>query len=69
VGSWRRGTDFYDEDVLTWLWADVIIRQQTHNGKSLDGFLQTLHGGQSGPPMVKTYTFDDIVNALTGRTL
>src|SRR5205814_8258438 len=36
--SWRRRTDFYDEDVLTWLWADVIIRQQTHNSKSLDDF-------------------------------
>src|SRR4029077_13688162 len=31
--SWRRGTDFYDEDVLTWLWADVIIRQQTKGKK------------------------------------
>jgi len=29
--SWRRSTDFYDEGVLDWLWADVIIRQQTHN--------------------------------------
>ena len=62
--SWRRGTDFYDEDVLTWLWADVIIRQQTHNAKSLDDFCKLFHGGQSGPPMVKTYTFDDIVNTL-----
>src|SRR5580692_8353261 len=28
--SWRRGTDFYNEDTLNWLWADVIIRQQSH---------------------------------------
>ncbi len=62
--SWRRGTDFYDEDVLTWLWADVIIRQQTHNSKSLDDFCKLFLGAPSGPPAVKTYTFDDIVNAL-----
>ena len=62
--SWRRSTDFYDEDVLTWLWADVIIRQQTQNRKSLDDFCKLFHGGQNTPPMVKTYTVDDIVNAL-----
>jgi len=27
--SWRRGVDFYEEDTLNWLWADVIIRQQS----------------------------------------
>src|ERR1700685_542832 len=27
--SWRRSTDFYSEDTLNWLWADVIIRQQS----------------------------------------
>src|SRR5437588_8802513 len=62
--SWRRGTDFYDEDVLTWLWADVIIRQQTHNSKSLDDFCKLFLGAPSGPPSVKTYTFDDLMNAL-----
>lgn len=62
--SWRRDVDFYDEDVLNWLWADVIIRQQTQGRRSLDDFCKLFHGGQSGPPMVKTYTFDDIVNTL-----
>ena len=27
--SWRRGTDYYNEENLNWLWADSIIRQQT----------------------------------------
>jgi len=36
--DYRRGLDYYDEDVLTWLWADVIIRQQTKGAKSLDDF-------------------------------
>jgi predicted metalloprotease with PDZ domain len=62
--SWRRGTDFYDEDVLNWLWVDVIIRQQTQGRRSIDDFCKAFHGAPSGPPMVKTYTFDDIVNTL-----
>jgi predicted metalloprotease with PDZ domain len=62
--SWRRTVDYYDEDVLNWLWVDTIIRQQTHGQKSMDDFCHLFHGGQSGPPEVKTYTFDDVVNAL-----
>ncbi|HET9408051.1 MAG TPA: M61 family peptidase [Candidatus Sulfotelmatobacter sp.] len=62
--SWRRNTDFYDEDTLNWLWADVIIRQQSKGKKTLDDFCKLFHGAPSGPPMVKTYTFDDVVNSL-----
>src|SRR5580658_9413380 len=62
--SWRRSTDFYDEDTLNWLWADVIIRQQSKGKKSLDDFCKLFHGAPSTGPMVKTYTFDDVVNAL-----
>ena len=62
--SWRRSTDFYDEDVLNWLWADVIIRQQTKGKKSLDDFCRLFHGAPTTAPMVKTYTFDDVVNTL-----
>jgi predicted metalloprotease with PDZ domain len=62
--DYRRPVDYYDEDVLNWLWADVIIRQQTKGAKSLDDFCKLFHGAPSGPPMVKTYTFDDVVNGL-----
>ena len=62
--SWRRTVDYYDEDVLNWLWADMIIRQQSHGAKSIDDFCRLFHGGQSGPPEVKTYTFEDVVNTL-----
>lgn len=62
--DWRRPLDYYEEDVLTWLWADVIIRQQTKGAKSLDDFCKLFHGAPGGPPMVKTYTFDDVVHAL-----
>jgi predicted metalloprotease with PDZ domain len=62
--SWRRDLDYYDEDVLNWLWADTIIRQQSQGKKSLDDFCHAFHGGSSGPPEVKTYNFDDVVNTL-----
>ena len=62
--SWRRGTDFYDEDTLNWLWVDVIIRQQSKGAKSIDDFCHLFHGAPSTGPALKTYTFDDVVNAL-----
>ena len=63
-GSWRRDLDYYDEDVLNWLWVDTIIRRQTNGKKSMDDFCHLFHGGPSGPPEVKTYTFDDVLNTL-----
>ena len=62
--SWRRGVDFYEEDTLNWLWVDVTIRQQSKGKKTLDDFCKLFHGAPSTGPMLKTYTFDDVVNAL-----
>ena len=62
--SWRRDLDYYDEDVLNWLWVDTIIRRETKGKKSIDDFCQLFHGGASGPSEVKTYGFDDVVNQL-----
>jgi predicted metalloprotease with PDZ domain len=62
--SSRRSVDFYDEDTLNWLWVDAIIRQQSKDKKSIDDFCHLFHGAPSTPPMVKTYTFDDVMNAL-----
>ena len=60
----RRSVDFYPEGVLLWLEADTIIRQQTNGQRSLDDFCHAFYGGESGPPMVKTYTFDDVIQTL-----
>jgi predicted metalloprotease with PDZ domain len=60
----RRSVDFYDEGWLIWLDADTLIRQLTNNQRSLDDFCRRFHGGQTGSPMVKTYTFDDVVATL-----
>jgi predicted metalloprotease with PDZ domain len=64
-GSWRRtAQDFYDESLLIWLEAEVKIRQLTKGKRSLDDFCRLFFGPPSGPPEVKTYTFDDVVNTL-----
>jgi predicted metalloprotease with PDZ domain len=62
--NWRRGLDYYPEGELIWLEVDAIIRQQTHGQRSLDDFCRRFEGGQSGPPMVAPYSFDDVVHAL-----
>ena len=62
--SWRRALDYYDEDVLNWLWVDTIIRQQTQGVKSIDDFCHVFQGPPNSPPQVKPYTFDEIVNTL-----
>jgi predicted metalloprotease with PDZ domain len=62
--SWRRGVDYYDEGTLIWLEADTIIRKQTDGKKSLDDFCRAFHGGESTPPKVVPYTFDDVVAAM-----
>jgi predicted metalloprotease with PDZ domain len=63
-GNWRRGVDFYDESVLIWLEVNGIIHQQTHGKKSLDDFCRMFYGGPNDGPQLKTYTFDDLVDAL-----
>jgi predicted metalloprotease with PDZ domain len=62
--AWRRSVDFYPEGELIWLEADTVIRRQTGGRRTLDDFCQAFHGGKSGPPQVKPYTYDDLVEAL-----
>ena len=62
--NWRRGLDYYPEGQLIWLEVDATIRQQTHGEHSLNDFCRRFHGGESGPPKVVPYTFDDVVRTL-----
>ena len=62
--SWRRDVDFYDEGYLIWLEADVTIRELTNGKKCLDDFCKGFHGGKSGGPELKPYTFEDVVTSL-----
>jgi len=62
--NWRRGLEYYPEGELIWLEVDTLIRQQSQGNKSLDDFCRLFYGGQSGPPKVVPYTFEDVVNTL-----
>lgn len=60
----RRSVDYYEEGTLIWLEVDVTIRQLSHGTKSLDDFVKAFAGPPSTGPMVKAYTFDDVVETL-----
>jgi predicted metalloprotease with PDZ domain len=62
--NWRRGLDYYPEGELIWLEVDSMIRQQTQGQRSLNDFCRRFYGGESGPPKVVPYTFDDVVRTL-----
>jgi predicted metalloprotease with PDZ domain len=62
--AYRRALDYYDEMLLVWLDVDTTIRKKTNGAKSLDDFTHAFHGAPSSAPMVKPYTFDDVVATL-----
>jgi predicted metalloprotease with PDZ domain len=67
-GGWynlRRSQDYYDEGALIWLRADTIIREQTHNQKSLDDFLRTFLGQRDTGPVVAPYTREEVEATLS----
>ncbi len=67
--SYRRGVDFYPEAILVWLDVDTTIRKLTGDRKSMDDFCRAFYGGPDGKPIIKTYTFDDLVSTLNGIAL
>jgi predicted metalloprotease with PDZ domain len=62
--NWRRSADYYPEGYLIWLEVDTLIWQKTNGQKSLNDFCRSFYGGQSGPPAVVPYEFENIVSAL-----
>ena len=64
--SYRRGTDFYPESILIWLEVDTTVRKLTGDRKSMDDFCHAFYGGPDGQPIVKTYTFEDLISTLNG---
>lgn len=62
--SWQRSEDYYSEGELIWLEADTLIREKTHDKKSLDDFAKAFAGMDNGSYLPLTYTFDDIVKTL-----
>lgn len=64
--SWQMSEEYYSGGQMMWLAVDAKIRALTHDRKSLDTFAQDFFGVDSGSFVTKTYTFDDVVNALNG---
>jgi predicted metalloprotease with PDZ domain len=66
-GQWtnaRRGADYYDEGMLIWMEADVVIREKSKGRLSLDDFCRKFYGGQNTGPVVKPYDLDEVVTTL-----
>ncbi len=62
--NWRRSEDYYEEGDLMWLEVATIIHNVTNGQKSIDDFCHLFYGGPNNGPELKTYTFEDVVNAL-----
>jgi predicted metalloprotease with PDZ domain len=62
--NWRRTADYYPEGYLIWLEVDSLLRQKSNGQKSLNDFCRAFYGGQSGPPTVVPYKFEDVVATL-----
>ncbi|HEX7369268.1 MAG TPA: peptidase M61 [Rhodanobacteraceae bacterium] len=64
--SWQMSEEYYSGGQMMWLAVDAKIRALTHDKKSLDTFAKDFFGVDNGSLVTKTYTFNDIVNALNG---
>jgi len=62
--SERRSVDFYPEAVLIWLDVDTTIRKLTQDRRSMDDFCHLFYLGSEGQPIIRPYTFDDVVDTL-----
>ena len=66
--DWQRGADYYDEMVLVWLEADMLIRDGSAGQRSLDDFARAFFGPAPARPGADfaplTYRFADVVAAL-----
>ncbi len=62
--NWKRGADYYPEGDLLWLEVTTVIHDQSHGRKSFEDFARRFYGGANNGPELKTYTFEDLVDAL-----
>jgi predicted metalloprotease with PDZ domain len=63
-GSWRRGSDYYQEGELIWLEVANIIYAQSHGQKTFEDFFRVFYGGPNNGPEVNAYTFEDLVRTF-----
>jgi predicted metalloprotease with PDZ domain len=63
--SWQRGgNDYYDEATLIWLDVDMLMRAESGEQSSLDGFARAFFGVEDGRVEPLPYGFDDVVRTL-----
>ena len=62
--SWSRFGDYYTEGLLIWLDADTLIREKSNGAHSLSDFAKLFFGIDDGSSVTRTYSFDDVVQAL-----
>ena len=62
--SWQRDEDYYMEGALVWLDVDTLIRELSHERRSLDDFARAFFGVNDGSTTPLPYTFEDVVAAL-----
>jgi predicted metalloprotease with PDZ domain len=61
----RRALDYYNEMLLVWLEADMMIREQSQGRRSLDDFCYRFFGGGDRSVEVKSYSRTDIISSLS----
>ena len=65
--SYQLSEDYYRAGQMIWLEADVLIRNATHNRKSLDDFAKAFFGVDDGKWRTpRAYSFEDVVSTLNG---
>ena len=60
----RRGSDYYNEMLLVWLEADLLIRRRSHGERSLDDFCRRFFARAPVADGPRTYAREDIVRSL-----
>jgi len=65
-GAWaqlRRGQDYYDEGLVTWMEADALIRDKSGGQRSLDDFCKEFFATKKEAPVVG-YELDEVIGIL-----
>ena len=62
--DWQRGNDYYNEMLLVWLEADMLIRELSGGARSLDDFARNFFGTEPGRTTPLPYSFDMVVAEL-----
>lgn len=62
----RRGQDYYDEGLVTWIEADAIIRDKSGGQRSMDDFCRKFFAKQPKNPPVAGYELDEVLGILRG---